>query len=492
MKLMLMLAVLLFLVPHAYAYDYWNDIRHSALLPDSTVTIRAESIHGTGVENYALYNQGGVQEASMTHILDGPSTIAATVPGPHTDTLYYGFRTLQGDKVDLMPVRIPDATSPGPEDLTLIAPDSLGDEVYGYTNLDIVECRMSYSGDRLYGSIANAGGGFPVIQGLTFFGYTIGINRPGVADPDTVFGLMYTYEQAGIISPGLYMITGTGLGDLTKLGEIVVEEFPASNTLVISCRLSDLMSNPHFMSWYDPTDPVMDIAAFTQRITILGGPAEADRSPGGWCYPREFSIPAGANELPGLADFTLQGEGASAVAEITYSDADGNCPVVAEIVFDGGLPYPMYPETLDYTADVTYSTEPGIEPLANMSWTSAVVYFSDDMSDSVEYAAPGVGVYSEDDPRGIRGIWASVGPNPSRGYVTIEFTMPVPGTLCMGIYDIKGSLVQTLLERYVSAGSGSVRWRGTARAGSRVSPGIYFLKVSGLGQERSVKLVLLD
>ena len=80
MRLTLIVAVLLLLIPHAYAYDYWNDIRHSALLPDSTVTIRAENVHGAGVENYALYSQGGVQEVIAAHVLDGPSTIAATVP----------------------------------------------------------------------------------------------------------------------------------------------------------------------------------------------------------------------------------------------------------------------------------------------------------------------------------------------------------------------------------------------------------------------------
>ncbi|MGD9403417.1 MAG: hypothetical protein PVF95_14255, partial [bacterium] len=397
MRRALIAAVLLLLGSHAWAYDYWNDIRYSALLPDSTMIIRTENVYGAGISNYALYNEGGVQEAEMATIIDGASTVSAAVPGPLAGTRYYGFRTLQSGSIDLMPVRIPDGTDPAPEDLTRIASDPLGDEAYGYANLDILDCRMSYSGDRLYGSLTNAGGGFPVIQGLTFFGYTIAINQPGVADPDTVLGLMYTFEQAGIISPGLYMITGTGLGDLTKLGEIEVEEFPASNSIVISCDLADLMSSPFFMSWYDPLDREMDVAGFTQRITILGGPAEADRSTGGGCYLRELGVSHAANQVPVLAGFAVEGEGPTARARIDYSDADCNCPVVAEIVFDDSVSCPMYPLSLDYALPVTYATEAGVEPLASASWTGAVVYFSDNSADTVEYVAPQVGVPAEQD-----------------------------------------------------------------------------------------------
>ena len=169
-------------------------------------------------------------------------------------------------------------------------------ELFGYTNLDLVDCRMSISDDRMYASLTNAGGGFPVIQGLTFFGYLIGIADPAAADPDTVIGLMHTFEQAGIISPGLYKITGPAVGDLVQLGEITVEEFPATNSLMLSCELADLMSDPYFQSWYDAEDPIIDVAGFTQRITILGGPAEADRSPGGDCSLRELGIAPGVNQ----------------------------------------------------------------------------------------------------------------------------------------------------------------------------------------------------
>lgn len=492
MRLTALAVCVLVFFSYAYAYQYWNDIRHSALLPDSTVTIRVENLSGAGVENYILYSEGGVEEAAMTPIVDGPSTLTATVQGPDLYVRYYGFRLLQAGDIDFMPVRIADGADPVPEDLTRISVDAAGDELYGYTNLDLVDCHMSFSGDRLYGSLTNAGGGFPVIQGLTFFGYLLGIADPALADPDTVFGLMYTFEQAGIISPGLYKITGSGLSDLIKLGEVLVEEFPAYNTLMISCELADLVNDPYFMSWYDPQDPVVGVAGFTQRITILGGPAEADRSPGGRCHMRELGIAPGVNELPWLANLVLEGEGPTAVAQIDYSDANADCPVVAQMVFDDSASYSMYPLVLDYTSAVTYSTEPGIEPLAESSWTGAVLIFSDNLSDSVEYEAPGVGIPADGGPVSQGRLRACVAPNPSRGATVIEFAMPAAGALRIDVYDIEGALVRTLVEREVGAGPGIAMWSGIDTGGTAVSPGIYFLRVAALGQDRVLKFVLVN
>ena len=173
------------------------------------MTIRVENPAGGGFENYLLYAEDGVAEEPMILVPDGPSTLTATVPGPVDETRYYGFRLLNGEELDFMPVRIADDVAPVPHDLTRVATDPSGDELFGYINLDLVDCRVGLTGTRLYTALKNAGGGFPVNQGFTFFGYLLGVADPAQADPDTVFALMYTYEQAGIISPGLYKIFGT-------------------------------------------------------------------------------------------------------------------------------------------------------------------------------------------------------------------------------------------------------------------------------------------
>lgn len=476
----------------AYGYTHWNDIRHSALLPDTTVTVRVENPTGTEVENYLLYAVGEILEEPMIPLLDGPSTLEATVPGPVTDTRYYGFRLTHGEKLDLLPVRVADGIEPEPQDLTRLAVDPEGDEVFGYTHLDIVDCHISFSGDRLYAALENAGGGFPVVQVLTFFGYLLGIADPELAAPDTVFGLMYTYYQAGIIGPGLYRIEGTGLGDLLKIGDVVVEEFPVMNTLVISCELADLMADPYFASWYDPADPALGVAAFTQKITLLGGAQEADRAPGGRCYLRDFNIAPAVNQLPELTSFILQGTGSEATAQIDYLDLDGNCPVLAEIIFDDSLAFPMYPLTLDYGSSVTYRTPEGIVPLAGDSWTSAILRFSDNLADTVEHEPPANGICDDFDVEGPAGLQALITPNPFNTSVVIELATPVDGEIRIEIYDIGGGLVRTLEHSELGGGRGRYVWNGQDNEGVHISPGVYFCKLATAGWTEVHKLVAID
>jgi hypothetical protein len=482
-------ALALALFVNAEAYEHWNDGRHSALLPGDSIAVRVETPSGPGVENYLLYAGSAIEEVPMLAIDDGPSTVAATIPGPVSDVRICGFRLLQNGELDLMPVRVAGGVTPVPSDLTLLEPDPVGDELYGYENLDLVASHVSSSDTRLYGALTNAGGGFPTSQLLTFFGYVLAIADPAAADPDTVFLLMYTIDQPGIINPGLYKATGPAIGDLVQLGDVETQEYPATDQLMISCSLADLMADPYFMSWYDPSDPAIGLAAFTQRITLLGGVDQADESLGGVCSLRDFSIEPFVNQLPALSNLTFEGEGPAAFASIDYGDANGHCPVLSEISFDGGEPAPMFPSTLDYGGTVTYTTEAGIEPLASGAWTKAVARFSDNESDVVELAASNTGV-SEDGAHGTRGLALSIPRNPTGPSAGIEYTMPAPGHLRVDVFDVRGRIVRTLVDRVVGVGSASLSWDGRDAADLPVSSGIYFVRASALGQVETRKLLL--
>jgi hypothetical protein len=474
----------------AHAYEYWNDIRHSALLPGNTVNIKLENPTGAGVENFLLYANGGIFEQTMTPIADGPSTLSATVPGPATAARYYGFRLKQGGELDLMPVRIGDGVAPAPGDLTHLSADPSGDALYGYLNLDLTECRVSFSGDRLYAALKNAGGGFPVNQGLTFFGYLLGIANPAQADPDTVWGMMHTYQQAGVISPGLYRITGSGLGNLTKIGAVQVQEFPATNELLVSCLLADLLADPYFMSWYEPSDPVLGIAAFTQRITLLGGAAEADRTPGGTCSLREFSISPGPNQLPTLANGDIQGAGSNAFAQVEYADANGHSPVLSEIVFDGSLSLPLYPLTLDYTSTVVYRTASGIDPLANGTWATAVFRFSDNETNVVEHVVTATGIAHEN-PWNAPKVSVSNAPNPFAETTTIRIHLPETARVKIGIYDVRGSLVSTVADGSFAPGEHAFPWSVSGGGSNGVGSGVYFARITVGASEHVRKLIVV-
>jgi hypothetical protein len=488
-RLLPLLALLLF-VPSARGYLYWNDIRHSALLPDETVEVRVENPTGSGEENYVLYEGTGVQELEMTPVIDGPSTLEAAVPGPAAETRRYGFRLVVGDDLDFMPIRIEDGVVPAPEDLTQVAADAAGDEAFGYDNLDLVDCRVSFSGTELFAALENVGGGYPVIDGLTFFGYLLGIADPAQADPDTVFALMYTFDQPGIITPGLYKITGTGFGDLEQIGDVTVQEFPATNTLWLSCQLGDLLSDPDFTAWYDPADPVIGVAGFTQKITLLGGPQEADRTPGGRCYLREFAIEPGANQLPELSNPLFQGEGATATGQIDYSDPDGHCPILAEVVFDDVDTFPLYPMSTDYGSPVTYRTDAGIEPLANGTWIEALFRFSDNESDVVDYWVPATGIEEGTIDGGAR-LALTTSPNPAGPNTAIQLTMPAAGDATVAVYDVRGALVATLSSGRLGAGRHELAWDGESDAGLAVGSGVYFVRAAAAGTNVARKLVLV-
>lgn len=490
MKAKLLALLLLVSASSADGFQYWNNVRHSALLPDETVTIRTENPSGAGISNYLLYEASGVNEEAMTPIADGPSTVTATVPGPVSTTHYYGFRLLQSGEIDFMPVRIPDGSSPLPAELTRVATDAVGDELFGYGHLDLVDCRTSFSGTRLYAALTNTGGGFPVNQGFTFFGYLMGIVDPSDPDPAIVFALMYTFEQAGIIEPGLYKITGTGLGDLEKIGDVLIDEYPAENTLLLSCELTDLTSDPDFAGWYDPVDPTIGVAGFTQRITLTGGAQEADRTPGGRCYLREFSIAAGVNSLPQLDDLDVEGEDELSYAVVDYTDPDGNCPVLSEIVFDGTNHYPMYPVTLDYSLLVEYRSEEGIIPLVSGNWSVAVARFSDNISDVVEDTMIPVGVdesiLGQDSASEVR-----IAPNPFTTEALFYINPSIEGPITIAIFDVAGRKVAEFGDIHPGRGSNAVRWDGRDDSGRPLRAGSYFYRLDTERGELGSSLRLL-
>ncbi|MFH1312216.1 MAG: FlgD immunoglobulin-like domain containing protein [Candidatus Eisenbacteria bacterium] len=72
---------------------------------------------------------------------------------------------------------------------------------------------------------------------------------------------------------------------------------------------------------------------------------------------------------------------------------------------------------------------------------------------------------------------ASCHPNPLSGSTTISYTLPVPSEVAIGIFDIHGRKVASLLCGHSPAGHHSVAWNGTDDRGVPVASGMYVLKV---------------
>ena len=82
-------------------------------------------------------------------------------------------------------------------------------------------------------------------------------------------------------------------------------------------------------------------------------------------------------------------------------------------------------------------------------------------------------------------------PNPFNPETTISFNMPVKGHVSLQVYNIRGQLVDTLLNHEVASGRNEVTWKGIDAKGNSVSSGIYFYKIKTDEQTIVNKMLLM-
>ena len=82
-------------------------------------------------------------------------------------------------------------------------------------------------------------------------------------------------------------------------------------------------------------------------------------------------------------------------------------------------------------------------------------------------------------------------PNPFNNCTVIEFDLPVSDIVELGIYNILGEKVVTLLEgKSFPAGIYRVSWNGSLKNGTPVSSGVYLYKMS-VGEKNAERKMLL-
>jgi len=82
-------------------------------------------------------------------------------------------------------------------------------------------------------------------------------------------------------------------------------------------------------------------------------------------------------------------------------------------------------------------------------------------------------------------------PNPFNPTTKISFSTPQEGKVNLSVYNIKGQLVKTLINRRIVSGSHIMNWNGQDNVGKRVSSGVYFYKLKTTEKEISKKMLLL-
>ena len=83
-------------------------------------------------------------------------------------------------------------------------------------------------------------------------------------------------------------------------------------------------------------------------------------------------------------------------------------------------------------------------------------------------------------------------PNPfTTGVTTIEFDLPVTGTITMNILDIRGRKVRTLIDKEQLFGYQAIMWDAKDDDGENVSSGVYFYQIKSRNFNEVGKLVFV-
>jgi len=82
-------------------------------------------------------------------------------------------------------------------------------------------------------------------------------------------------------------------------------------------------------------------------------------------------------------------------------------------------------------------------------------------------------------------------PNPFNPQTTIGFALPRTGAVKLSVFDVRGRLINTLVNGDMNAGRHDVTWRGQDTAGRHVASGTYFYRLTADGETRTGKMLLV-
>jgi hypothetical protein len=111
----------------------------------------------------------------------------------------------------------------------------------------------------------------------------------------------------------------------------------------------------------------------------------------------------------------------------------------------------------------------------------------------VHYGPTGVAGAGNPGPTGQEDaarLWAS--PNPTSSGTRITFSLPLAGTVQLGVHDAEGRLVRILRNGQASQGSRQEAWWDGRNAQGKAMPsGIYYARLQWNGQSRTTRVTLI-
>ncbi|HPR18607.1 MAG TPA: CotH kinase family protein, partial [Candidatus Cloacimonadota bacterium] len=152
---------------------------------------------------------------------------------------------------------------------------------------------------------------------------------------------------------------------------------------------------------------------------------------------------------------------------------------------------------VEYGATSPWPTEPnGNGPtlaLCNPGWDNTQ---AESWAASADHGTPGEinDVYVSTDPNLV--VQAELQllqnyPNPFNPSTSISYSLPADSRVKLAIYNIKGQLVQVLVDDFREQGRYTAVWQGDNQSGKAVASGIYLYKLSNGKMNKSKKMMLL-
>lgn len=136
-------------------------------------------------------------------------------------------------------------------------------------DLNIIADYFGYSEERFYTAIQTQNSSFPKSGklGTLWYSYMSVIGKPG--NEDIVWALTYINVPLAGLRPGLYRLNNKNKKELIRIGDIEYHIDKDNGLLIMSCKISDLLSDPNFSIWYDKESPYFGLVSITTSTGIL-------------------------------------------------------------------------------------------------------------------------------------------------------------------------------------------------------------------------------
>lgn len=490
MKKMLLSFLVLIISISIFSSPLINNLRFSAVTDNNLIGIRGELDFFYDISFY--YESNGLWQYETFDYHDDINTYQAFIPAPDDNPVHVGIRAYNDviseldAGVAIQPVPWTNQGQPQANNLNWLVNDTEEDASVDETFLDILSTHFTYNDEKLFFAIRNNGGGFPVSEAIwgPFYSYISLIIPNDISFMP--FGLLYTVNQAGIVQPGLYKITGTEMTDIELVGNIESFIDQDNNLLILSCNWSDLYADADFNSWFDPDNPTFSTVSGTGMITLTGGMQETDYTYPAVIFLEDLTLEEEENILPVISQ--IQVDHLEGNLSFTYYDANANYPLTAQAIIDNSITLYFQPTSYDYSQEVIFERN-GISELLLGNWEEITFTVSDN---NIEYITENIHQTPNHDSYELSSLTnLSNYPNPFNPETTISFELRNASQVKIDVFNIKGQKITSLEDDHFSKGKHQTIWQGKDINNKTLPSGVYYLRLQTDKQKIIHKMILM-